>query len=75
MRYHYYAKADRFPYYRGILARFDSVGSCGHDIRKGDRIGWNPRVRKTQCAACWRAWLGENAEADAIEAGNMPNCL
>jgi len=75
MRYHYYAKADRFPYYRGILARCDSVGSCGHDIRKGERIGWNPRVRKTQCAACWRVWVAENAEADAIEAGHIPNCL
>jgi hypothetical protein len=75
MRYHYYAKGDRFPYYREIAARFDSTGSCGHEIRKGERIGWNPRVKKTQCAACWAQWTAENAEADAIERGYVGNCL
>ncbi len=75
MRYHYYAKSDRFDSYREIQAKFASVGSCGHEIRKGDRIGWNPRVRRTQCAECWARWSAENAEAAAVEAGYTPSCL
>jgi hypothetical protein len=75
MRSHYYAKSDRFDNYREIEARYTAVGSCGHDIRKGDRIGWNPRAHRTQCVACWARWVTENAEAAAIEAGNVPNCL
>ena len=67
--------SDRFPNYRTITAKFDSTGSCSHPIRQGDVIGWNPRAKRTQCAACWRAWVAENREADAIEAGYMPNCL
>ncbi len=73
-RYHYYAKSDRFDSYREIQARFDSTGSCGHPIKRGDVIGWNKRVRKTQCAACWARWVAENREADQIESGYGPQC-
>ena len=58
---------DRFYNYREISARFKSDGSCGHAIVKGDRIGWNPGNKKTQCADCWRRWCAENAEADMLE--------
>ena len=61
--------ADRFYNYREIEARFASTGSCGHDISKGDRIGWHPKLKKTQCAACWQRWVAENAEADVLERG------
>ncbi|MGA2068324.1 MAG: hypothetical protein ABSG86_25350 [Thermoguttaceae bacterium] len=60
--------ADRFDNYRAITARFDSMGSCGHAIKAGDRIGYNGRVRKTMCPECWRKWEVENAEADRLEA-------
>jgi hypothetical protein len=76
MRYHYYFDtADRFANYREIRARHASTGACGHAIHKGELIGWNPRVSKAQCAACWARWAAENAEADAIERGYMPTCL
>lgn len=65
----------RFNEYRDIDARFDSPGTCGHAIRKGDRIGWARRTRETQCAECWAKWRAENADADAIERGYMPTCL
>ena len=61
--------ADRFDNYREIDARFASTGSCGHEISKGDRIGWNPRLKKTYCTACWQRWVVENAEADMLERG------
>ena len=61
--------ADRFDNYREIDARFASTGTCGHAIAKGDVIGWHPRLKKTQCAACWARWVAENAEADAVERG------
>ena len=61
--------ADRFDNYREIEARFASTGSCGHEINKGDRIGWQPKLKKTQCAACWQRWVAENAEADMLERG------
>ena len=64
--------ADRFYNYRDIEARFDSTGTCGHEISKGDVIGWHPKLRKTQCAACWGKWVAENQEADAIESGYAP---
>ena len=69
---------DRFDYYRAIVAGFNSTGSCGHAIKKGELIGYNPSIRdergqkKTQCASCWAKWVSENAEADAIEAGYLP---
>ncbi len=60
---------DRFDNYREIDARFASTGSCGHAISKGDRIGWHPSLKKTQCADCSRRWVAENAEAEAYERG------
>ena len=60
---------DRFYNYREIAARFASTGSCGHEISKGDVIGWQPKLKKTQCAACWQRWVAENAEADMLEGG------
>lgn len=66
----------RFSDHREIDAKFDSIGSCGHEIRKGDRIGYARKGGKshTSCAACWRKWAAENAECDAIESGYMPQC-
>ena len=61
--------ADRFYNYREIDARFASTGTCGHPISKGDRIGWHPKLKKTQCAVCWTRWVAENAEADMLERG------
>ena len=61
--------ADRFYNYREIAARFASTGSCGHEITKGDRIGWHPKLKITQCATCWLRWVAENAEADMLERG------
>ena len=68
-RYGNSRSADRFDNYREIDARFASTGSCGHAIGKGDRIGWHPGIKKTQCAACWQRWVAENAEADYLERG------
>ena len=64
----------RFNDYREIQAKFNSTGTCGHTIRKGDTIGWarKRRVSETQCTDCWVKWVDENREADAIEAGYMP---
>ena len=62
---------DRYDNYAEISARFASTGTCGHEIKKGDRIGWYPSLKKTQCAACWTAWVAENYEADRYEA-NLP---
>ena len=58
---------DRFCNYREISAPFDTTGTCGHPIKKGDRIGWNRRASKLQCAACWHKWVAENLEADYLE--------
>jgi hypothetical protein len=69
--YGYNRHADRFDNYREIDARFASTGTCGHAISKGDRIGWHPTIKKTQCTACWSRWVAENAEADALERGYM----
>jgi hypothetical protein len=64
----------RFSDYFEITARFDSTGSCGHAIHKGDRIGWARRNRETQCPECWTRWVAENAEADAMERGTFGTC-
>ena len=61
--------ADRFDNYRETGAHFPSTGTCGHEISKGDRTGWHPVLKKTQCAACWSRWVTENAEADMLERG------
>lgn len=66
---------DRFDNYREIKAKFNSIGDCGHAIKKEEIIGYNPRNKKTQCPNCWSRWVAENKEADAIEAGYMPQCL
>lgn len=63
---------NRFDNYREIVSKFNSTGTCGHPIQKGDRIGWN-RKYGCYCANCWDRWVAENREADAIEAGYMPN--
>jgi hypothetical protein len=65
--------ADRFDNYREITAKFDSKGKCGHDIKKGDRIGYN-RNHGCRCTDCWDSWVRENHEADMIELGYMPSC-
>ena len=72
MSYRSYYSADRFSNYTEMAARFDSVGACGHAIKTGDRIGWNRRVRKAQCAACWARWVAENHEADILESRFEP---
>ena len=59
--------SDRFDNYRDIDARFNSTGSCGHAIKKGQAIGYNPRNKRTQCAECWRVWQLENANAAGYE--------
>jgi hypothetical protein len=59
---------DRFPNYRELTARrADARASCGHPVTIGDRIGWNPKNKRTQCARCWSRWTAENAAADADE--------
>lgn len=69
-----YSRADRFDNYREILARFASMGACGHPIKKGEVIGYNS-THGCRCTACWIKWREENREADAVEAGYMPQCL
>jgi len=64
------ARADRFDNYREISAKFDSIGKCGHPIKKGDTIGYNKR-HGCRCSDCWSRWVSENQEADMIEQGYM----
>lgn len=63
---------NNFDFYREISARFNSTATCGHEVKKGEIIGYNPRNKKTQCSNCWARWVAENREADAIEAGYLP---
>lgn len=67
-RYRYYPprSANRFDNYKELVSKFDSVGACGHPIKKGQVIGWHA-IHKAQCAACWSRWVEENREADALE--------
>ena len=65
--YGYSRNDDRFCNYAEISARFDSTGTCGHEIKAGDRIGWHRGLKKTQCVGCWARWCAENAEADQME--------
>ena len=60
-------QSDYYDNYRTIEARFDSVGFCGHSISKGETIGYNGRLRRARCAACWRKWQEENIQADYQE--------
>lgn len=66
----------RFNDYREIAAKFDSTGSCGHPIKKGDRIGYARKGGQshTSCPNCWSRWVAENREAAAIESGHMNSC-
>lgn len=59
--------ADRFDDYKAIDAKFDSTGTCGHSIAKGDRIGYNSGNGTTSCKECWRKWSVENQEASDYE--------
>jgi len=69
-RYGYYASgADYFHNYRSIEARFDSTGTCGHAIRKGDCIGYHPKLKKTQCADCWARWVARMPKPSAWKGG------
>jgi hypothetical protein len=59
----------RFSDFRPIVARFASMGSCGHPIAPEQPIGYS-RVHgrtETSCADCWRKWCMENQEAQAYE--------
>lgn len=59
---------NRFQDYREITARQTAhPAACGHDVKVGDRIGWNPRTKRVKCAGCWAKWASENAEADLYE--------
>ena len=56
--------ARNYNHYREIPAKFDSQGTCGHAIRKGDTIGYSPAKYRgdkaeTQCAECWRKWTND----------------
>ena len=60
----------KFNDYRTIAAKFDSTANCGHQVRKGDQIGYaKPRYgeAKVKCAECWRKWQVEVAQ----DAGDM----
>ncbi len=64
-----FSREVRFHDYRTITARFDSQGTCGHAIQKGDQIGYARHGGKshTSCPDCWAKWSSENAEADRYE--------
>lgn len=68
--------SPRFNDYREITAKFDSQGSCGHPIKKGERIGYARKhgTSHTSCPTCWDKWVAENRYADAVEAGYMNSC-
>jgi hypothetical protein len=59
----------RFCEYREIKAVFNKIATCGHEIRKGDYVGfaWKNDRAYTRCADCWYNWVSENAEADILE--------
>lgn len=63
-----------FRHYRDLVARFDSTGTCGHQIKKGDAIGYSKLGRwdmgQTQCAGCWEAWK-RSVAADDFDARSM----
>jgi hypothetical protein len=69
--------APNFYSYHEMKAKFDSKStSCGgpegHDIKKGDVIGYCRKgAAFVHCADCWAKWKAENAEADAAEAFQM----
>lgn len=58
--------------YRGLVAKRDGVGNCGHDVKVGDTIGWHGPTRTVLCPACWAqreyqqrsAWAYEETGSD-----------
>jgi len=57
--------SPRFNDYREIVARFDSIGACGHPVKKGDYAGaergllvthnlGNPRPYRAVCRELYR---------------------
>jgi len=62
----------RFDAFRPIVAKFQSMASCGHIISPGQRIGYSRLAGRTEtsCAQCWATWEVENAEAQAYEDSN-----
>jgi len=69
------SRANRFDNYRELTAKYPGTcNQCKGKVKKGDRVGWNKRYGVV-CPTCWNKWVAENAEADAIEAGYMPQCL
>lgn len=67
-------RSDRFQNYISIAARFDSTGTCGHPIKRGDPIGYNRVLRRTSCRDCWATWVFENQQADAMERELATGC-
>lgn len=65
--------AARYTDFRQIIARFNSGAGCHalHSIKIGETIGYSRR-HGTVCAACWRKWTAENAEADTYEQSIAP---
>ena len=60
----------RFNDYLDITAKFNSTGTCGHTITKGDSIGYARAGRgkaETQCSDCWKRWSLENQEEELLE--------
>lgn len=61
---------NRFDNYREMNSKFDSVGKCGHGVKKGDIIGYH-KIHGVRCATCWKKWVLENWEAHCVEQGYM----
>lgn len=66
--------ARNFNQYRELVAKFDSAGTCGHPIARGDVIGFSRLGRwsspQTQCAQCWDAWK-RSVASDDFDAAQM----
>lgn len=58
-------RAREVAKYSELWAKYDSVGDCGHPIKKGEHIGFNFYYKKTKCKACWQT------EKDAIRAEQL----
>ena len=50
---------------RTITAKFNSLGTCKHSIKKGDRIGWHPRTHRTVCTDCLQKQVDALDDDDA----------
>ena len=60
----------RFNDFRELVSKFNSVGKCGHEIKKGDTIGWY-KHGGTYCNQCWEKWKAE-VRSEEFDAAN--NC-